>query len=142
MERQTVYIQPDVINTILAHATADAPRECCGLLVGRENRVERAAPAANVDPTPERRFLIDPRRHIDLRRELRGGSLAIVGVYHSHPASPAEPSPSDVAEAAYPDFIHLLVSLVPPVPDVRAYRIADGVVTALRLSDVEESPGS
>ena len=141
MERQTVYIHPDAISAILAHATAEAPRECCGLLVGRGNRIDRAAPAVNVDPAPERRFLVDPKRHIDLRRELRGGSLEIVGAYHSHPLSPAEPSTSDVEEASYPEFVHLIVSLLPPAPEVRAYRIARGIVSALRLTHVEEWPG-
>jgi [CysO sulfur-carrier protein]-S-L-cysteine hydrolase len=142
MEGQTVYIHPDAISAIVAHATAEAPRECCGLLVGRWNRVDWAAAAVNVDPAPERRFLVDPKRHIDLQRELRRGSLAVVGAYHSHPRSPAEPSPSDVEEASYPDFIHLIVSMLPPAPDVRAYRITRGVVTALRLTDVEEWQGS
>ncbi len=141
MERQNVYIHPDAISAIVAHATAEAPRECCGLLVGRGNRVERAAPAVNVDPVPERRFLIDPKRHIDLRRELRGGSLEIVGTYHSHPLSPAEPSTSDVEEASYPEFVHLIVSLLPPAPEVRAYRFARGIVSALRLTHIEEWPG-
>jgi proteasome lid subunit RPN8/RPN11 len=142
MSGQTVYIHPDVINAIVAHATAEAPRECCGLLVGRGSRIDRAVPADNIDPAPERRFLVDPRRHIGLRRELRGGLPTIIGVYHSHPSSPAEPSASDIEEAAYPDFIYFIVSLLPPAPEIRAYRIEGGAATAQRLSDVEELSGS
>ena len=141
MTRQAVYIHPDAISAIVAHATAEAPRECCGLLVGQGSRIDRAAPAANIDPAPERRFLVEPKLHIDLRRELRGGALSIVGAYHSHPCSPAEPSASDVEEASYPEFVHLIVSMLPPAPEVRAYRIVGKVVTALRLTHVEEWPG-
>ena len=142
MEEETVYIHPDAISAIVAHAAAEAPRECCGLLVGRGSRIDRAAPAANVDPAPERRFRVDPRHHIDLRRELRGGPLAIVGAYHSHPSSPAEPSPTDVEEASYSDFIHLIVSTQPPRPVVRAYRIVRGIVIPMRLARAQEWPGS
>ena len=141
MDAQTVYIHPDLISAIVAHATAEAPRECCGLLVGRGSRIDRAVPADNIDPAPERRFLVDPRRHISLRRELRGGPLTIVGVYHSHPSSPAEPSASDI-EAAYPDFIYLIVSLLSPAPDIRGYRFEGGAATAQRLRHVEELRGS
>ena len=115
MEGQTVYIHPDAISAILAHATAEAPRECCGLLVGRGNRIERAAPAANVDPAPERRFLVDP----EACTSTFDASCVAAPWRSSAPitrirSSPAEPSTSDVEEASYPEFVHLIVSLLPP----------------------------
>jgi len=83
-----------VRRAILAHAERDAPRECCGLLIGRSGRVLHAAAMRNISASPRVRFRIDPREHIVLRRELRrlSPALEIVGVYHSHPAGPAEPS--------------------------------------------------
>ena len=59
------------------------------------------------------RYRVDDRAHIELRRVLRGvrPALSILGVYHSHPAGDAWPSETDVAEALYPDWTHLIVGL-------------------------------
>jgi proteasome lid subunit RPN8/RPN11 len=53
------------------------------------------------------RYRIDDAAHVGLRRVLRGfvPAISIVGVYHSHPAGDAVPSPSDIAEAMYPDWV-------------------------------------
>jgi proteasome lid subunit RPN8/RPN11 len=133
-----VYVDREALAAIVAHARAEAPRECCGLLVGAGSRILEAVPLPNVDPSPERRFQVDPRDHINLRRSLRGSGRSIAGVYHSHPGSPAVPSPSDVAEALYPDYIHLIVSLLDAAPETRAYRIIQQIVREVRLVTGEE----
>ena len=113
---------------IVAHAREEAPRECCGLLVGREGVIDEAVPSPNVDPDPNR-YEIDARLHVATNRRLRGSDRAVVGAYHSHPHSPAFPSPSDVAAAYYSDFIWVIVSLAGPEAEVKAFRIeADQVI--------------
>ena len=133
-----VHVDRRALAAVVAHARAEAPRECCGLLVGLEGRIVEAVALPNVDPTPERRFQVDPRDHIHLRRSLRGSGRSIAGVYHSHPGSPPAPSPSDVAEALYPDFIYLIVSLLDDPPDVRAYRIIQQIVRELPVRTGKE----
>jgi [CysO sulfur-carrier protein]-S-L-cysteine hydrolase len=87
----------------------------------------------NVDPHPSR-FRVDPAVHIQLNRQLRGTRRAVVGVYHSHPTTSAEPSLSDIDEAYYADFVHVIVSLVNPTqPDIRAYRIIQGVASSVAM---------
>lgn len=87
---------------ILEHAAAEDPDEACGILVGRTTahrvRVREALPCRNAAPEAERgrRFEIDPRTLIDVRRELRASEHGIVGFYHSHPAGPAAPSRTDL----------------------------------------------
>jgi proteasome lid subunit RPN8/RPN11 len=89
------------------------------------------------------RFRINPAEHIDLNRRLRGSGRTVVGVYHSHVRSAAEPSPSDVAEASYPEFVHVIVSLAgDSTTSVRAYRIAAGVVTPLTVEIAMPEPRS
>ena len=110
---------------MIAHARAAAPRECCGLLIGLGPRIEEARPSRNLDPSPAR-FLIDPQDHFAAIRAARASGRQIVGVYHSHPSSPALPSPSDVSEAAYADYVYLIVSLVSEPPDIRAFRFQAG----------------
>lgn len=88
-----------VIATLVEEATCAYPRECCGLLIGRGLRIERAVPAANIHPLPERHFEIDPQVLIDAHRAARAGGPELVGYYHSHPNGHPLPSPSDCEHA-------------------------------------------
>jgi proteasome lid subunit RPN8/RPN11 len=110
---------------IVRHALAARPRECCGILLGRGGEVVEAVAATNLSDDPNR-FLVDPRDHIDARRNGRSRGLEVVGFYHSHPRGGALPSPTDVAEAAYPDLLHVIVSLEREPAEVRAFRLGRG----------------
>ena len=103
-----------------------------GLLIGTAARVDEAAPTRNLD-SHAARYRVDPAEHIRWNRVLRGTGRAVVGAYHSHPSTAADPSPSDIAEASYPEFVYLIVSLGGAEPALRAYRIADGIVAPLSL---------
>ena len=118
-----VSIAKSVRDAMVAHARRDAPRECCGLLIGRGRRVDLAVPMANVARRGRTRFQVDPAEHIAVRRVLRqvAPTLQIVGLYHSHPDGPAVPSARDVAEAHYPDWLFAIVGR--GGRSVRAYRI-------------------
>jgi proteasome lid subunit RPN8/RPN11 len=114
---------------IVDHARATRPAECCGLLLGHARgggddgpEIVTAVAASNLS-ADRNRFLLDPKDHIAARRRARAGGLAVVGFYHSHPRSSAEPSASDLAEAAYPDLVHLIVSLVGDEPRLRLWRL-------------------
>ena len=112
---------------MIDHARREAPRECCGLLVGAGCVVERAVPARNVAESPQTRYLIDPADQFSVIRDLRGSAREIVGAYHSHPASPAVASPTDLAEAWPPPFVYVIVSLQDATrPDVRACWMDNG----------------
>ena len=122
-------ITASALSDILRHARETAPRECCGLLVGSGDSVVRAVRAANLDAEPTR-YSIDPADHFRAIRGARADGLEVVGAYHSHPATAAIPSATDIAEATSgADFVYLIVSLVDE--DVRAYRIDEG--TAVRI---------
>ena len=109
------------------------------MLIGRGASIDEAVPARNIAASPTR-FLIDPRNHIDARRAARGRGLEVLGFYHSHPRSPAWPSPADVAEAAYPDAVYLIVGLGVGGPDARLFRIERGMAVELPLISVASSP--
>ena len=115
-----------MVDAVVAHAREAAPAECCGLLLGTGSSVVAAARARNTASDPTRRFEIDPQDHIDARRDARGRGLAVLGFYHSHPRSQAVPSPTDLAEASYPDHLYLIVSLAAPKPDVGLFRLEGG----------------
>jgi proteasome lid subunit RPN8/RPN11 len=113
------------IEQVVAHARAEAPRECCGMLIGSGASVTEAASARNIAEKPTR-FLIDPQDHIDAIRGARKRGLDVLGFYHSHPHSPAVPSETDRAEASYPDDLYMIVSLKDDPPELRLYRLTDG----------------
>jgi proteasome lid subunit RPN8/RPN11 len=113
------------LEAVVAHARGAAPAECCGLLVGRPGEIVDAIPTRNISADPLR-FFIDPKDHIDGRRAARHRGLEVVGFYHSHPRSAAEPSETDVAEASYPDHLYLIVSLAAEPPDVSLFRLEEG----------------
>jgi len=128
---QAIRLSARVRAEVLTHARDDAPRECCGLLVGAGTTIDESIRSVNLDPDPNR-YRIDPEVHIAANRRLRGSGRGVIGVYHSHPHSPAIPSPSDHAEAYYSDFIWVIVSLaVPDAEAVAAYRLgSSGFVLA------------
>lgn len=119
---------------MLAHAQVAAPNECCGLLIGTAERVDRAVRARNLRESPTR-FLVDPADHFAAIKSARAQRTAVVGVYHSHPASAAIPSEKDLAEASYPEYLYVIV--VPPGVDrsgeAKAYRLAEGQFKSVEL---------
>lgn len=91
---------PNVITQLLAEAATADPRECCGILLGHDNQIERAFPAVNVHPTPLSHFEIDPQALVDCHRQARHGGMEVIGYYHSHPNGLAKPSATDRANAS------------------------------------------
>jgi desampylase len=118
-----------VVRAALArHAMQDAPRECCGFLLGTAGRVTFALPATNTSTTPLTRYRVDPGEHVALQRILRRLTppLAILGVYHSHPRGPAAPSSSDVRESYVREWAHVIVDLSRRSPVITAWMIRNG----------------
>ena len=80
---------------------------------------------ANAHPTPTTRYVIDPREQLRAFRAIDAAGEELLGIYHSHPVSQPYPSPTDRAEAHYPDAFYLLVSLRGATPEIRAFRIGE-----------------
>jgi proteasome lid subunit RPN8/RPN11 len=96
-------------------AEAAYPRECCGLLVGTQHQngdieITRVLPSRNLGKRPDR-FEIDPQLWVDAARAYRGGATRVVGLYHSHPDGPAQPSAVDLEAAWGEELVWLIVSV-------------------------------
>ncbi|HWO94235.1 MAG TPA: M67 family metallopeptidase [Dehalococcoidia bacterium] len=124
--------------SIVAHAREDAPNECCGILAGDDGRVVKLYRATNIEHSPYR-YNVDPKELFHIYREIEERSWDLLGIYHSHTATEAYPSPTDVRLAGWPDAIYLIVSLRDAAPVLRAFRINDGHVTEEELRIVEEA---
>jgi proteasome lid subunit RPN8/RPN11 len=106
--------------------------ECCGLLIGSEDAVLESRPARNLRQSGSA-YLIDPEDHFAAIRGARRAGLEVVGGYHSHPRSVPVPSATDIAEAAGPEFLYLIVSLAGTEPEIAAHRISSGMFREVRL---------
>lgn len=103
-----VILPARVLLDLKARADAQQPYECCGLLVGTPGVVEQAWEFANSSPDPVRRYEISPAHLISAQKRARAATRQILGVYHSHPDSPAYFSPTDLANAV-PWFLYLII---------------------------------
>ncbi len=118
---------------MIEHARQEAPREACGILAGREGRAERFYPMDNTDRSPTTYFM-DPAEQLKVMKEIRDLNLEMVGICHSHPATPAYPSARDVELAFFPEASYVIVSLGEQTgPVVRSFRIDDGIVSEEEL---------
>jgi [CysO sulfur-carrier protein]-S-L-cysteine hydrolase len=113
---------------LLAHVEAERPNEACGLLAGIGGEVRRVYPVENMDHSPTQ-YQMSPTQQIAAFLDLEAAGWELTGIYHSHPAGPTEPSPTDIARAYYPDSIYLIIA-----PDLhgawqmRGFAIAAGQV--------------
>lgn len=121
----TLKIQLHVLAGIARQARDEAPLECCGLLAGKDDLVDEYIRTHNIRAS-EVAFQVDPADHFAAIKSLRTRGRAVLGAYHSHPRTPAVPSPTDLAQAPGGDFFYVIVSLAGEVPDIRAYRLQDG----------------
>ena len=113
-----------VRDEIVAHTRAGLPNEACGILAGSGDRVERFFPAEPDEPSPFY-YRIESRDQIRIMNEIDDANLDLVGIYHSHVASPAYPSRTDAEQAFWPDAVYVIVSLAGGGAEVRGFRIRD-----------------
>jgi [CysO sulfur-carrier protein]-S-L-cysteine hydrolase len=136
---QAVSIPEGLAQAIIATAREGRPNEACGLLVAQGYAASGAAPhrwvaLTNAAASPYRYF-IDPEEQLRVWMEIDDADEVVWGIVHSHVASPARPSATDVGLAYYPDSLYLICSLADPEkPDLRAWSIRDGVVSELTLT--------
>jgi len=118
-------------DAIVAHARADHPDEACGLVALRDGLPTRVIPMTNVERSPTF-YVMDSGELFRAFTSMRdnGEDDEEFVIYHSHTATEAYPSRTDVSIAAYPDAHYVLVSTRhPDEVELRSYRIVDGVVT-------------
>ena len=126
-------IAQSLIDEMVAHALADLPNECCGMVGGSDGAAGVVIPVANAAASPLR-FEMDPQGQYNALKRIEEGGGELLAIYHSHTKSAAYPSQTDVNQAvSWPDAIWVIVSLEDPdVPDVKGYWLKD-----LKIADAE-----
>jgi [CysO sulfur-carrier protein]-S-L-cysteine hydrolase len=125
-------IPRQIYEELLAHAREEAPNECCGLIGGKDGVATTAYRAHNAESSPLR-YNLDPQDQFRIMTEMEERGEELSAIYHSHTASPAYPSQTDINLAAYPDALYLIVSLAEGEKDLRGFEIKDGEVTEVGL---------
>src|SRR5690606_21126687 len=123
---QSIGWPPDVAEVVAAEARRRYPEEACGLLLGTDGRLVSAVALPNGAPDEERptRHGLSPGADRRAEQQARAERLEVVGVFHSHPDHPAEPSPTDLAEA-WPEWVYVIVPVPAGEPGApRAWRLA------------------
>ena len=116
---------------VLGHCYDGLPDEACGLLGGHGARAQVFVPCANADRS-SRTFSLGPECWEAADRRIGGAGLDLMAVVHSHTHTEAYPSPTDVDQAGnplLPTDRWVVVSLRPPAPSMRSYRIDGATVT-------------
>jgi len=132
-----------IVDEMIAHAREDLPNEACGQLNARDGEPVAAHRVKNVEASPYR-YSMDPLAMLKLENARDDSGESLFAIYHSHVASEAYPSPTDVRQAffppgeverdpMYPDSYYILVSLKYDPPHVRAFHIRTG-------GEIEEEP--
>jgi proteasome lid subunit RPN8/RPN11 len=135
-------IPRSVYEELLEHAREEVPNECCGLIGGANGEARTVYRAHNAEASPLR-YNLDPQDQIRIYGEIEERGEELIAIYHSHTASPAYPSQTDInlalmdrrendqvvgKEPVFPGVVYLIASLAEGEQPVRGFQIeADGV---------------
>lgn len=125
-----------IVDEMVAHAREDLPNEACGMVHAKDG-VPVAVHRVKNDAASPYRYEMNPLQMMRLEGRRDSDGETLFAIYHSHVASPARPSPTDVRmaffppgeveqEPAYPETMYILVSLASEPPDVRAFWVRRG----------------
>jgi proteasome lid subunit RPN8/RPN11 len=133
-------IRRDLVEAMVGHARADHPDEACGVIAGPEgsDRPERFIAMDNAERSPTF-YRFDSGEQLKVWRGMDDADEVPVIIYHSHTATEAYPSRTDVSYASEPDAHYVLVSTRHPEEhEFRSYRIVDGVVVEEPVTIVDQ----
>jgi [CysO sulfur-carrier protein]-S-L-cysteine hydrolase len=130
-------ISRQLLDDVVAHARADAPNECCGMIATRDGEAVAVHRTRNIHASPLR-YEMEPNEQIRVLNAIDEAGHELGAIYHSHTRSEPVPSPTDVNLAKWwPEPLYVIVGLDGDAPDVRAWRIVDGTVSEAAL-EVED----
>ena len=125
-------VTQDQYDDMLKHVMEHAPLEACGLLAGKNGRMEKVIPVRNQAQSPVR-FVMDPYEQLQAFEWIDSQRLELIGIFHSHPAGPERISATDIREAAY-EVVHLVWSFFDGAWKMRGFWIQKGQADEVIIS--------
>ena len=127
-------IKKAVYEAIIAAGQTGYPLEVCGLLAGEDGRIIYHYPIYNIQQSPVS-FEMDPQQQIETMLAIDSQGQQLLAMYHSHPKGLAIPSPTDIAQATYPELVQFILSLQTwERPSLRAFTIIENQVDEIPFS--------
>jgi proteasome lid subunit RPN8/RPN11 len=128
MDADPIQIPSDIRDAIVRHAIDGLPNEACGVLAGANGEIVHFFAMANADESPLT-YRLEATEQLRVWNEMDEKGWDVLGIVHSHTHTEAYPSPTDRAQAYFPDASYVLVSLMDQnAPVIRGFGIRDGDV--------------
>ena len=139
MTTSEIRLPRKLTNRLLHLAQISPDSEICGLIgANSDGQPATCYPIDNSADTPQNRFLLDASQQIAAMKQMRDRDENLFAIYHSHPHTPALPSATDVEQAAYPEALHLIISLnTKGVLELRGFRIQNQQISECVLELIE-----
>ena len=128
----TIRLHSTHMEKMQAHVDSMAPEEACGVLGGVADQSSKVIPIENVYHSPMR-YRMKPQSQWDAFQHLEREGLDLIGIYHSHPSGPEEPSLTDVRQAYYPEVFYLIWFRNEMTWQCSAFRIVNSSVSQLKI---------
>lgn len=103
-------IPTEIYRQMLDQAKDLAPIEACGILAGKNGKVEKLYKMANAENS-RTHFMMEPKEQFATVKDIRSAGLEMLAIYHSHPETPARLSAEDIRLALTPNVIYVIISL-------------------------------
>ncbi len=129
-----IRIPRPIYQKMVEHARKEEPVECCGILGGMNETVQKSFEIRNLKSSSVQ-FLMDPQEQLNAFEEMEKSSMKMVAIYHSHPHTLPFPSEMDVQRTFDPEMPSIIISLKKKdEPMVKAFRIGK---EAIDLEEIE-----
>lgn len=129
---RSLTLTKEQLKKMISHVRSLVPLEACGLLAGRDSRVEAVIEVTNQAQSAVR-FVMDPIEQLNAFEWIESNGLDLIGIFHSHPTGPETVSPTDIAQAAYA----VAQVILAPVENTQAWRARGFWLEGGTVSEVE-----
>jgi len=131
-------IPTEIFEEMLEQARTEAPIECCGILAGSGDRVEKLYKMTNAENRHDH-YMMAPEQQFAAVKDIRSNALEMLAIYHSHPETPARPSAEDIELALTPNVVYVILSLQGNnIPVAKGFQIEDGTVNEVAVNITED----
>lgn len=127
----SLILTKEQLQQMIDHVDAHAPLEACGLLAGKDSKVEKVFLVQNQAYSPVR-YLMNPIEQLTAFHWIESHGMDLIGIFHSHPTGPETVSRTDISEAAY-TVVYLILSRMDKSWQTRGFWIEDNDYTEALL---------
>jgi len=128
-----IRIPKTILEKMVEHAKKEQPLECCGILSGKGETVEKIFELKNAEESSIK-YSMSPLDQLKVFEEMEKESIEMIAIYHSHPHTIPFPSETDVKLNFHPDVSSVIISLKEENPVMKAFRISK---EAICLEEIE-----